>query len=135
LPVDEKLYETWQGILDDVNTLVKGDEGLSVAEIAQLGGHQWKIPPKGYINISLMLKNPKEIVIEPQAIGDILAARYMDIEDPTAVEKSLQQILGDYYVPEMKSSPLVKRLVRMKGEIDRRQEPLERKLRYLLWLN
>ena len=135
LPVDEKLYETWQGILDDVNNLVKGDDGLSVAEIAQLGGHQWKIPPKGYINISLMLNNPKEIVIETQAIVDIFDASYSKSEVPAAVEKSLQQILGDYYVPEMKPSPLLKRLVRMKGEIDRRQEPLERKLRYLLWLN
>ena len=31
--------------------------------------------------------------------------------------------------------PLVKRLARMKTEIDRGQEALDRKLRYLLWLN
>jgi hypothetical protein len=35
----------------------------------------------------------------------------------------------------MKASPLPGRLRRMKSEIDRREEPLERKLRYLFWIN
>lgn len=36
---------------------------------------------------------------------------------------------------EIAHSPLLGRLQRMKGEIDRGHESLERKLRYLLWLN
>jgi hypothetical protein len=35
----------------------------------------------------------------------------------------------------MKPSPLPRRLERMKGEVERGDESLERKLRYLLWVN
>ena len=48
---------------------------------------------------------------------------------------NLRDIFGDKYVEDMTPTPLIKRLNRMKSEIDRGEESLERKLRYLLWLN
>ena len=35
----------------------------------------------------------------------------------------------------MKPTPLIKRLRRMKREVEQNKESLERKLRYLLWVN
>lgn len=128
-------YDTWQKILQDVQNLMKGNEGLSVAEIAQLGEHKWRTPPKGFINISKMLDKPKDIIIGNEALYHILDANHSSEENPTEAEAALKDILGEYYVPEMKPSPLLKEFVRMKSEIDRHEEPLERKLRYLLWLN
>lgn len=56
-------------------------------------------------------------------------------ESPAASEKILREIFGYKVRPTMKHSPLLGRLQRMKGEIDRGHESLDRKLRYLLWLN
>ena len=50
-------------------------------------------------------------------------------------EGALSSLLGEYYVQAIKPSPLPARLARMKGEIDRREEGLSRKLRYLFWIN
>jgi hypothetical protein len=52
--------------------------------------------------------------------------------DPGAM---LSAVLGDHYVASMRPSPLPGRLARMKREIDRHEEGLERKLRFLFWLN
>jgi hypothetical protein len=48
---------------------------------------------------------------------------------------TFQALFGEAYVPEMRASPLPRRLLRMKGEVDRHEEGWERKLRYLFWLN
>ena len=47
----------------------------------------------------------------------------------------LQDIFGNDYVRAMKPSPLVRRLARMSREVEHGEESLERKLRYLFWLN
>ena len=46
-----------------------------------------------------------------------------------------RDLLGEGYVEQMRPSPLITRLMRMRDEIERGQESFERKLRYLLWLN
>ncbi|OGF67859.1 MAG: hypothetical protein A2Y62_01180 [Candidatus Fischerbacteria bacterium RBG_13_37_8] len=135
LPVDDELYETWQGILQDVQNLTEGKEGLSVAEIAQLGDHQWKTPPKGFINIGKMLEKPKDIVISLDTLEQTILSQSRQNEEVEAIETVLKELFGDYYVPEMKSSPILKKFLRMKAEIQRQEEPLGRKMRYLLWLN
>jgi hypothetical protein len=38
-------------------------------------------------------------------------------------------------VKRMRPSPLPRRLDRMKAEVDRGEESLDRKLRYLFWIN
>lgn len=127
LPVDEALYKTWAEIVGDLERLARGEEGLSVEEVAQLGDHRWENPPKGYVNIGKMLSQPKDIVIH---LGDV--TRLMRDKD---VEGTLASVLGDYYVKQMKPSPITRRFDRMKKEIQRGEESLERKLRYLFWLN
>jgi hypothetical protein len=47
----------------------------------------------------------------------------------------MKVVFGEYYRTDIKPSPLAGRLQRMKGEVDRGQEGLSRKLRYLFWLN
>jgi hypothetical protein len=130
LPVDKALYETWEGVVGDLKKLVKGKEGLSVSELAQLGGHQWKDPPRGYIHIGRLLSKPGHIEFTP---------RYLKAFErrPTRgdVERVLKDIFGDKYVRKMQPTRLITRLLRMRKEIARGQESLGRKLRYLLWLN
>jgi hypothetical protein len=130
LPVDEMLYETWEGVLRDLRALLKGEEGISVAEVAQLGDHQWENPPQGFVNIKKLLEEPGDIVIRLDHVDALEGERSRE-----NAEKVIKDILGEKYVPEMKPTPLLKRLVRMKGEMERGEESFERKLRYLFWLN
>ena len=51
------------------------------------------------------------------------------------LEAALRSLIGDGYAASMKPSPLVGRLGRMKRELERDEDSLDRKLRYLLWLN
>ena len=127
LPVDEALYETWGAVLGDLERLVSGEEGLGVAEVAQLGDHVWDDPPTGYVNLGAMLDKPKDIVLDLRALDRL--------EEANDVEGALESVLGDYYVRKMKPSPLPGRLRRMKGDIERGEESFERKLRYLIWIN
>jgi hypothetical protein len=127
LPVDAALYDTWEGVVGDVRRLVRGQEGFSVAELAQLGDHKWHDPPGGYIDVGRMLSHPKDIVLELNELERLERAR--------DVEGMLSSILGEYYRGDMRRSPLPSRVQRMKGEVDRGEERLERKLRYLIWIN
>ncbi len=131
LPVDDALYRTWEGLLSDLRGLLAGKTGLSVAQLAQLGDHKWAHPPTGYLAIGLMLKKPKDIVINLKGLKNLDRRD----GDKGAVESALREHLGEYYQPNMKPTPLIKRLERMKSEIKRGEESMERKLRYLLWLN
>ncbi|MBN2497159.1 MAG: hypothetical protein JXR96_21380 [Deltaproteobacteria bacterium] len=130
LPVDELLYSTWEGVLADVKSLLEGSEGISVAEVAQLGDHRWADPPTGFIDVRRMLESPGDIVLNPNNLEDLGERHTRD-----SVERVLRDVLGDKYVPQMKPSQLISRMSRMKSEIERGEESLERKLRYLIWLN
>ncbi|MCC6899166.1 MAG: hypothetical protein IT377_09335 [Polyangiaceae bacterium] len=130
LPVDAKLYDTWQGVVGDLERLVRGDEGLSVRELAQLGDHRWKDPPQGFVDLGSMFTRPRDIVIDLEAVE-----RFDRAENRQTAELLLKSLLGAHYVKQMKPSPLPRRLERMKGEVERGDESLERKLRYLLWIN
>jgi hypothetical protein len=132
LPVDEVLYETWGQILADLVRLAQGQEGLSIAELAQLGDHKWQTPPQGYLNLGGLLDNPGDIVFHTSTFEQLDKTNG---KEPALVEKILRETFGDKYRTSMKPSPLPSRLRRMKGEIDRGQESFERKLRYLIWLN
>lgn len=128
LPVDEKLYATWEGVLGDLERLVNGDEGLAVSDLLQLTDRRGR--PRGgngFIDVGRMLSDPKDIVIEVDQAQKVEHLRDLDA--------ALPAIFGRYYVKSMKPSPLPGRLLRMKGEMERDEESFERKLRYLLWLN
>lgn len=127
LPVDEALYETWAGVVGDVRRLVNGEEGLSLADLFTLAEERTDAPLRGYLDVGRLLAHPKDIVIDLEEIERLDRGR--------GAEGALRSLLGDGYAASMKPSPLPQRLLRMKGEIDREEEPFERKLRYLLWLN
>lgn len=127
LPVDQALYDTWEGVVGDLERLAKGEEGLSVAQVMTLAGEHTKVMPKGYLDIGRMLSHPKDIVLD---MGDL-----EDLDRKGDIEGAMKSILGEYYVGSMKPSPLPKRLLRMKGELDKGDRELERKLRYLFWVN
>jgi len=128
LPVDEALYQTWKDVVGDLRRIVSREEGsrggAGAARRPQVGEPAGRLPRLGG-----MLERPKDIVID---LGQ-LAERGR--EDVGMTETALKDILGDYYVRDMKASPLVGRLKRMKAEADRGQETMGRKLRYLFWLN
>jgi hypothetical protein len=127
LQIDAALYDTWEGVVGDVRRLVEGDEGLFVADLFTLAEEPLKSPPRGYLDIGRMLAHPKDIVLEVEQLERL--------DGEGDLEAVLSATFGEYYVREMKPSPLPRRLLRMKGEIDRNEEGLERKLRYLFWVN
>ncbi|MFT3770190.1 MAG: hypothetical protein QM820_32575 [Minicystis sp.] len=127
LPVDQSLYDTWEGVVGDVRALARGDEGLHIATLFEALGEGIHNPPKGYLDVGRMLAHPKDIVLDLKVLG-----RLKRDED---IEGAMSAAFGEYYVREMKPSALPGRLARMKGEIDRNEEGFGRKLRYLLWLN
>lgn len=129
LEVDDALYRTWEDVLGDVRALARGDTGLDVAELAQLGHHRWQTPPRGYLDIGRMLSDPRDIVFDFAVMERISGDR------PETVEAALRSIFGAAYVTQKKPSALLGRLGRMKREIDGNQDTFERKLRYFLWLN
>ena len=127
LPVDQALYDTWAAVVGDLRKLVRGEEGLAAADVVKLGDGRPGHGPRGYVDVGGMLAHPHDIVLTSRDLDTIDRARDM--------EAMMSALLGDHYVPSMRPSPLPGRLSRMKGEIERREEGLERKLRYLFWLN
>jgi hypothetical protein len=129
LDVDQALYDTWGGVLEDLRKIVNGDEGIGVADVADLlKGEITVSGARGFVNIGAMLDHPKDIVIVSDDI-EMLEKR------STNLGAVLSTMLGEYYVASMKPSALPKRLARMKGEIDAHQDEFEHKLRYVFWLN
>jgi hypothetical protein len=125
LPVDDALYATWAALLGDARRLLESKEGLDVAQIAQLGDRQWRNPPRGFIDLGKLFAEPHELVIRLSSLDHV----------ERDAEPLLHDLFGSAYVASMKPTPLVGRLDRMKGEIERGSESFERKLRYLFWLN
>ena len=130
LPVDDKLYRTWEEVLADLRALVAGEEGIDLAEAARLGKRGHEDPAQGYLAVGRLFAEPGDIVVN---LGHLLALEKHRTRADT--ERVLRDVFGDKYVKEMKPSPILKHLERMKKEIDRGEESLERKLRYLFWLN
>lgn len=129
LPADDALYETWAGVLGDLRRLIDRKEAISVTEVAQLGDHVWEHPPRGFVDVGLMLSKPRDIVF------DLVELDRLDDDHDQNIEQILASILGEYYVREGTPTALIRRLVRMKSEVERGEDSLERKLRYLFWLN
>ena len=127
LPIDQALYDTWGAVVGDLDRLVRGEEGLSLTEIAQLGDHQWHSPPSGYLDVGRLLSQPADIVIPIDALDRAF--------DDQRLEPALRTLLGAAYRTQMRRSPLPSRLSRMKGEMERGEESFDRKLRYFFWVN
>lgn len=127
LPVDQELYDTWEGVVGDVRRLVAGEEGLSVADAMSLLEGRRRVRVGGYIDIGKMLSSPKDIRIDLRDLEKMEHDRDLD--------GMMAAIFGEYYRKSMKPSPLTKRLLRMKDEVDRGERELDRKLRYLFWIN
>lgn len=127
LAVDQGLYDTWEGAVGDVRRLVEGDEGLHLGDALKLAGERSRVPIHGYLDVGRMLSHPKDIVLDLREIERL--------DQGHDVDGALASVLGEYYVREMKPSPLLRRLERVKGEVEQHHEELNHKLRYLFWLN
>lgn len=124
LQVDDQLYQTWKGVLGDVRRLLASEEGISLREAKRLiDPSERSEVPDMYIDLGRMLREPKDIVFD---IGALEKHSY---------ETFLRGLIGNGYQTKMRPSPLVARLRGMKDSLDRGEDSLERKLRYLLWLN
>jgi HPt (histidine-containing phosphotransfer) domain-containing protein len=129
LEVDDALFETWAGVLSEVEKLLKGEEGISVAELAQLGRHRWENPPGGYLDLGALLTQPRDLVVDREEL------RALRREDAGGISEMLGRVFGPAYKTKLPPSHLIERMQRMRKEIDRNEDTFERKLRYLLWLN
>jgi hypothetical protein len=56
-------------------------------------------------------------------------------DDVATMTHWLRGVLGHGYAEHMRSSPLVQRLAAMRQDLERGGETIERKLRYLIWIN
>jgi hypothetical protein len=130
LPVDEALFETWAGVLGDVRALVKGEQGLDVAKLVQLGDHRWKNPPPGFLDLGAFFSQPRDFTVNADMERSLRRNA-----DPGEASETLGRLLGPSYKSSMPPSPLIDRLNRMSKELDRGEDTFERKLRYLFWLN
>jgi hypothetical protein len=125
LPVDDALYQRWGAITRDVRRLVTGQDGLSLRELAAaVDPRSAEELPDAYIDISRMLSEPVDIVLDNS-----------HDRAPDAAEHVLRGLLGHGYVDRMRASPLVARLRHIHDELVHGDDRLDRKLRYLLWLN
>jgi len=126
LPMDKTIYATWAGVLRDVRTLLRSEEGIPLRGMAGLANEGMaKLVPDAYIDLGAMLTEPKDIVID---FGDLS-------ESPQNVERVLRGVLGNGYKTSMTPSRLVQRLRAMRDELERGSDTFDKKLRYLLWLN
>ncbi len=126
LPMDARMYATWQAVIGDVRRMLKSEEGISLRALATaLEPGAALVMPDGYIDLGAMLREPKDIVID-------LAS---DAKTPQQIEKLLRGLFGNGYRAAMKVSPLIGRLARIKQELEAGSDTFGLKLRYLLWLN
>lgn len=126
--VDDALYATWEGVIGDVHRMLDSKEGISMREVAGIGGSSLaSLVPDAYIDLGNMLANPTDIVID---LGLVLKS-----PDAAGSETMLRGLLGNGYQKTMRATPLVGRLRSMKEQLDRGEDTFDRKLRYLFWLN
>lgn len=130
LPVDEALYGTWDRVVGAVRRLLRSEEGLDVAEIAQLGDHRWDDPPRGFLDLGRFLGEPSDVVLNFEHLE-----AFFDEPTRARAEQLLRDLFGTAYVDELPPSTLPRELLRMKDEIEGGTESLDRKLRYLFWIN
>ena len=128
LPVDDALFATWGGVLTDLGRLLRGEEGLSVAALAQLG-EKWDPPPGGFIDLGALFAAPHDFSVGREEL------RGLKHRDAGATSELLGKIFGPAYKAKLAPSPLIDRLERMRREVKRGEETFERKVKYLIWLN
>lgn len=127
LPVDASLYRTWADAVGDLRRLVQGEEGLSIAELAGLVGVDPGDVPPGVVDVRHLLFEPRDITIDLKELFLTYSSR--------GFAGLVPALLGDAHSQSLKPSPLPARLRQKKQEIDQGVEPLERKLKYLFWIN
>ncbi|HET9986947.1 MAG TPA: hypothetical protein VFQ65_00465, partial [Kofleriaceae bacterium] len=126
LEVDDRLYETWSGVVGDVRELMAGKRGLGLRELATLISPELtKLAPDAYIDVGRMFTEPTDITLPVDDRG----------EDVVVMTRWLRGVLGHGYAEHMVVSPLVARLAAMRHDLESGGETLEHKLRYLLWIN
>jgi len=127
LAVDAELFQTWALIAGDILRLLDSQEGVSLREVAAVvvGKPGADLVPNAYVDVGRLLREPVDIVID---INDKLPPAQM-------YERMFRGLLGHGYAESMRASPLVARLRHMKEALSRGEGTLERKLRYLLWVN
>jgi hypothetical protein len=125
LAVDPALYATWAAVTSDVRRMLESKEGISIREAATviIGARDAAELPNAFVDLGRMLREPTDIKLD------------FDERAPQKYERLLRGLLGHGYAESMRASPLVGRLRHMKEDLERGQDTLDRKLRYLLWLN
>lgn len=126
LSVDNQLYSHWEEVLSDARKLVAGEEGLAMKEVgALLDPELGRDAPDAFVDVGKMLSDPTDIVLDLR----------LKTDDPRSFEVAMRGILGHGFVKKMRRSALPSRLARMKRDLVGGDDTLDKKLRYLLWLN
>jgi hypothetical protein len=126
LAVNENHFAVWESVLDELEKLLNGKEGLSLADLLQLAGFTFDPEPKGYFNLCAFFSNPSDISID---LGSFLSAGF---HDDSTLAKSLA---GKNYRKSMKPSNITKRLLAIKTESPLSKNAVKKSLKYILWFN
>lgn len=140
LPMDAAIYDTWKGVVGDLQRLLASQDGISFRAVAAMVDKDIALyVPDAYLDLGAMLRAPKDFVIDLKSFDD---GTYVERANPETmrpkVERVLQGLFGNGYVKSMRPSPILERIERMKQELasgHEHGETLERKLRYLFWIN
>ncbi|HRC58786.1 MAG TPA: hypothetical protein PKU97_22840, partial [Kofleriaceae bacterium] len=136
LAVDQALYQTWADILGDVRRMLRSEEGLSLRALAGLMDDELPaLLPDAYLDLGALLREPTTVTLDLVRLEQLDHAGKDPAKLQPLLEALLRGVLGSGYAAKMKPSPLPSRLARIQRELDLGGDTLERKLRYLIWLN
>jgi len=128
MDVDERTYQTWAAVVREIRQLVTSKKGVSMREAVETFPKKndfLAITPDSYLDLGRMLSEPTDIVLAKNESGN----------DRESVTRFLRGLLGHGYSEHMSASGLTHRLAAMKGDLESSGDALERKLRYLFWIN
>jgi hypothetical protein len=127
LEVDARLYANWAAVVGDLRRMLDSQEGLSLRQLAGIfvSAARTADVPNAYVDLGKLLREPTDIVID---VND-------DLPRPQMYERMFRGMLGNGYAESMRASPLVERMRHMKAELDRGDDTVDRKVRYMMWLN
>jgi hypothetical protein len=124
LELDAAMYDAWAAITRDLRALVDGREGLP---LAVAGGRDVR-GLSGYLDVGRLFDHPQDLVL------DFPGADAAPAGTSPAVPL-IEGAFGHAIVHHMAESPLAARLRRIARELERDEDTLARKLRYVLWIN
>jgi hypothetical protein len=130
LEVDAALYETWGGALADLRGLLRGETGVPLGPLVALVPGYRGPTELGYLDVGALFAHPRDLVVDLAALEELERSRGGSDAGP-----ALRRFFGGLWRERMTASPIVGRMRAARESLERGEQTLDRKLRYLFWFN